>query len=102
MSIPRTTERIFPVHPGRILREEFMIPLSLEAEELARCLHVPAPDVLEIIEERRGFSAEFALRLGRYFGTEAEYWMNMQQQYELSLAWRASSGALAEVMKRPA
>ncbi len=102
MSILRTTERIFPIHPGEILREEFMAPLNLSSEELAESLRVPPSEVSEIVEQRHGFSAEFALRLGRYFDTDAEYWMNMQQQYELSVAERAAASSLAAVRKRSA
>ncbi|HYD68534.1 HigA family addiction module antitoxin [Azospirillum sp.] len=73
-------------HPGEVLREEFMEPLGLSAHALAMALRVPATRIGEIVKERRGVSADTALRLGRYFGTTPEFWLNLQQAYDLSLA----------------
>jgi addiction module HigA family antidote len=73
-------------HPGKILREEFMQPLGLSANKLALELHVPVTRVHEIAKQRRAISADTALRLARYFGTTAEFWLNLQKNYELSLA----------------
>jgi addiction module HigA family antidote len=72
-------------HPGEILREEFMQPLGLSANRLALELHVPVTRVHEIANQRRAISADTALRLARYFGTTAEFWLNLQKNYELSL-----------------
>lgn len=73
-------------HPGEMLREEFMKPLGLSANKLALELHVPMTRIGEIVNERRGITADTALRLARYFGTTPEFWMNLQKSYELSLA----------------
>jgi antitoxin HigA-1 len=73
-------------HPGEILREEFMKPLGLSANRLALHLHVPVTRISEIIHERRSVSADTALRLARYFGTDAEYWLRFQMAYDLSKA----------------
>lgn len=68
------TNKMRPVHPGEILREEFLIPLKLSAHKLALELRVPAPRVNEIVRERRAVSPDTALRLARYFGTTAQFW----------------------------
>jgi addiction module HigA family antidote len=83
-----------PVHPGEILREEFMQPLGLSANALARRLGVTAARINEIATERRGITADTALRLGRCFSTTAEFWMNLQQRYELEAARREVGGAV--------
>ena len=74
------------IHPGEILREEFMAPLNLSSRKLAAALDVPAPRINDIVLERRGISADTALRLGSYFDTSPRFWMNMQVSYELKLA----------------
>ncbi len=102
MSIPRTTELIAPIHPGEMLREEFMVPLGLSSNRLAMALHIPATRILEIASERRGISPDTALRLGRYFGTSAEFWLNLQKFYELSMArYTAEAAILREVHPAP-
>lgn len=77
-----------PIHPGEILREEFMKPLGLSANALAQRLGVTTARVNEIASERRGIMADTVLRLGRCFSTTAEFWMNLQQRYELKAACR--------------
>jgi addiction module HigA family antidote len=72
------------VHPGEILREEFLKPMGISAYELGRRLHVPVPRVNDIVLERRGISADTAVRLARFFGTTEQFWMNLQAAYELS------------------
>jgi addiction module HigA family antidote len=79
-----------PVHPGEMLREEFMKPLQISMNGLALELHVPVTRISEIVNERRGITADTALRLARYFGTSADFWMNMQRDYELILAQQKS------------
>jgi len=74
------------VHPGEILREEFMSPMGLTSTELAKHLHISVPRVNDIVRERRAVTADTAMRLGRYFGTSAKVWMNLQTEYELNLA----------------
>jgi antitoxin HigA-1 len=75
--------RLKPIHPGEILREEFMLPLHLNANKLALALHVPAPTVYDIVKEERGISPEMALRLGRAFGTTPGFWLNLQSEFDL-------------------
>ncbi len=77
-----------PVHPGEILREEFMKPLGMSANALAQRLGVTPARVNEIANGRRGITADTALRLGRCFSTTPEFWMNLQQRYELEVARR--------------
>lgn len=75
-----------PVHPGEILREEFLKPLQMNAHALAMELKVPAPRVNEIVRERRAVTPDTALRLARYFGTTPEFWLNLQTSYDLKVA----------------
>ncbi len=78
--------RLKPVHPGEILREEFMEPLGISINALARDLHVPVSRVSKIVNEERGITADTAMRLARYFGNSAEFWMNLQSRYDLLVA----------------
>lgn len=71
-------------HPGEVLREEFMLPLGLSAHALALALHVPATRINDIVRERRSITADTAVRLARYFGTTAEFWLNLQDAHDLS------------------
>ena len=73
-----------PVHPGEMLREEFMKPLGISINGLALELHVPVTRISQIVNERRGITADTALRLARHFGTSADFWMNIQKDYELT------------------
>ena len=75
-----------PIHPGEILREEFLKPAGLTANALARALKVPTPRVNDIVRKRRGVSADTALRLARYFGGDARSWLNLQTAYDLRVA----------------
>lgn len=81
--IRRYKDRMPPLHPGEMLREEFMVPLGLSANALALALRVPATRISEIVNERRGITADTALRLGRYFRMTPEFWMNLQSHYDL-------------------
>ena len=92
-----------PVHPGEILREEFMLPMELSANALATAIGVTAARVNEIAREERGITGDTALRLGRYFGTTPDFWMNLQKRYELETA-RREVGTIIErkVMPRAA
>jgi addiction module HigA family antidote len=87
-----------PVHPGEILREDFMKPLNLTVNKLALELHVPATRIGEIVHERRRITAETALRLARYFGTNAEFWLNLQNFYDLEVSKR--SGKFSEIERQ--
>jgi addiction module HigA family antidote len=96
-------DKLPPIHPGEILREEFLTPLGMSANELALALRVPATRINDIVNERRGITADTALRLSRYFGTAPKFWMNMQASWELEVATDRQAGALErEVLPRTA
>ena len=86
-----------PLHPGEILREEFMVPLALSSNALARALGITPARVNEIVREQRGISADTALRLGQYFKTSAEFWVNMQKSYELDIATRKAGETIMKI-----
>ncbi len=89
-----------PVHPGEMLREEFMKPLGISINGLALELHVPVTRISEIVNERRGVSADTALRLERHFGTSADFWMNIQKDYELILTRQKSLNTIERHVRR--
>ena len=80
------TKKLAPIHPGEILREEFMKPRDLSQNALARALNVPPRRINEIVMEKRSITADTALRLARFFGTTAELWTGLQADYDLRLA----------------
>ena len=75
-----------PVHPGEVLRADFLLPLGMSANALAKALNVPAPRINDIVRERRGVTADTAMRLARYFGGDARSWLNLQAAYDLRIA----------------
>jgi len=77
-----------PLHPGEVLREDYLIPLGLTASALAKALNVPAPRINDIVREKRGLSADTAMRLARYFGGDARSWLNLQAAYDLRVSIR--------------
>jgi antitoxin HigA-1 len=79
-------KKIKPVHPGEILREEFMVPLKLSMNRMAMDLRVPVTRIADIVHERRGITADTALRFARYFQNDAVFWMNLQTRYDLQVA----------------
>jgi addiction module HigA family antidote len=83
-----------PIHPGEILREDFMAPLGLSMNKLALDLRVPVTRIAEIVHERRGITPDTALRLGRYFNTSARFWLNLQASYDLEVAQEALRHAI--------
>jgi len=96
-------DRLPPIHPGEILREEFLAPLGMSAHELALALRVPATRINDIVNEKRGITADTALRLSRYFGTTAKFWMNLQASYELEVAEdQLGKAVMREVLPRTA
>jgi antitoxin HigA-1 len=98
-----TKRRLPPIHPGEILREEFLSPLGMSANELALALRVPATRISDIVNEKRGITADTALRLSRYFGTTSRFWMNMQTSWELETAEdRLGYAVTREVLPRTA
>lgn len=90
-----------PVHPGEILREDYLVPLGMSANALAQALNVTAGRINDIVRERRGITPDTALRLARYFGGDAQTWMNLQLMYDLKVAERDTARQIArEVMPR--
>ena len=91
MTIPRDPNHPgFPIHPGEMLREEFMVPYGLSAESLAVALRVSSIDISELIAERGHITADLAYRLARYFSMSARFWMNLQSNYELAIAYKTT------------
>jgi len=82
----KSQKLLSPIHPGEILRAEFMEPLKLSMNRLALDLRVPVTRIAEIVHERRGITPDTALRLARYFNTSAGFWMNLQTAYDLEIA----------------
>jgi addiction module HigA family antidote len=83
-----------PVHPGEVLREEFLAPLGLSAHALAQALRIPAPRVNDIVRERRSVTPDTALRLARHLRTTAQFWLNLQASYDLKIAMRESGAKI--------
>jgi addiction module HigA family antidote len=81
-----TRKKLKPVHPGEILSEEFMVPLGLSMNKMAMDLRVPVTRIADIVNEKRGITAETALRFARYFKNSPTFWMNLQTRYELEVA----------------
>src|SRR5712691_6911891 len=79
-------KKLKPVHPGEILREEIMAPLGLSMNKMAMALRVPVTSIDDIVNERRGITADTALRLARYFKNAPAFWMNLQTRYDLEVA----------------
>ena len=88
-----------PIHPGEILREEVLAPMDLTASSLARALRVPATRVNDILRGRRGITADTALRLARFLGTTAQFWMNLQAAYDLKVAERETGKNITRAIK---
>ena len=95
----RRRRRLPPVHPGEILREDLLKPLGISINRLGRDLRVPVTRMSEIVNGRRGITADMALRLQQYFGTSAEMWMGLQTQYELDLAKATRLPAIRKAVK---
>jgi addiction module HigA family antidote len=92
-----------PVHPGEMLREEFLVPLQISANGLAIELRVPVTRITEILHERRAITADTALRLERYLGMSADFWLALQKDYELQTARQSAGKEIARAIKpRPA
>lgn len=90
-----------PVHPGEVLREDFLVPLGMSASALATALRVPAPRVNDIVRERRAVTPDTALRLARYFGGDAQSWLNLQVAFDLRKAEVTAGEAIErEVLPR--
>jgi antitoxin HigA-1 len=83
-----------PIHPGEILREEYLVPLGMSVNALAQHLRVPATRINDIARERRGVTPDTAMRLARFFGGDAESWLNLQQSYDLKIAAAQSASRI--------
>jgi len=88
-----------PVHPGEILLEEFLKPMSISQYRLAESIHVPARRINEIVLKKRGITADTALRLSRFFGNSAQFWMNLQTRYELESARDLSASSIDQEVR---
>ena len=88
-----------PVHPGEILREEYIVPMSMSVHALSQALRVPATRLHEIVKERRAVTPDTALRLARYFGGDAQSWLNLQASYDLKVAERDLGPAIESEVK---
>jgi addiction module HigA family antidote len=84
--VKHRTRTTWIIHPGEILREEFLKPMGLTTYRVAKDLHIPAPRLHDIVLEKRGITADTAVRLARYFGTTEQFWMNLQTSYEVRRA----------------
>jgi antitoxin HigA-1 len=97
------TNKMRPIHPGEVLREEYLVPLDMTSHALAMALHVPAPRINDIVRERRAITPDTALRLARYFDTSAQFWLNLQTAFDLRTAEAQISAQIArEVAPREA
>jgi len=95
-----TGETLRPVHPGEVLREEFLAPLGLTGHALAIALQVPAPRINDVIRERRAVTVDTALRLAKYFGTSAEFWTALQTGFDMATARVTMADTLARIVRR--
>ncbi|ODS93815.1 MAG: addiction module antidote protein, HigA family [Comamonas sp. SCN 65-56] len=91
-----------PIHPGEVLREEFLAPMGISAHALAIALQVPAPRINDIVRERRAVTVDTALRLAKYFGVSAEFWMGLQTDFDMATARATMADALARITSREA
>ncbi len=89
-----------PIHPGEVLREEFLLPMGLSAHALAMALHVPAPRIHDIVRERRAVTVDTALRLAHYFATSPDFWLGLQTDHDVALARAAMGEVLARIGQR--
>ena len=101
--MPRKKRRILPnIHPGEVLVEEFLKPLGVTRYRLAKDVGVPATRIAEICQQKRAISADTALRLGKYFGTTAKFWLGLQEDYDLEERLRANEVEIENIRPCPA
>jgi antitoxin HigA-1 len=96
----RMTKRLDPIHPGEILSEEFMKPLGISINRLARDLNVPPNRIHGVVHGTRSITADTALRMGTYFGVSPETWLNLQAEYDLRIARRTSGEEITKTVRR--
>lgn len=92
-------EKLPPVHPGEILREEFLVPLQMTPHALSLALQIPATRINDIVLERRAITTDTALRLACYFGNTAEFWMGLQMDYDMAIARHSLRDALSRIQR---
>lgn len=92
-----TTDKIAPIHPGEVLMEDFIVGFGITQNKLAVSIGVPPRRINEIVHGKRGITADTALRLAKYFGTSAEFWINLQSRYELDRAEDAAGEQIAAI-----
>jgi addiction module HigA family antidote len=95
----RRRRDIPPVHPGEILKADFLEPLGLSVNALSQAIKAPRTRINDIVRGRRGITADTAMRLARYFGTSAQFWMNLQSHYELEIAKEAYGARLGREIR---
>lgn len=95
----KTRADFAPAHPGDVLREDFLKPLGMSQYALAKALDVPEIRISQIVNRKRAVTPDTALRLGRYFGTSAEFWLGMQATYDLAVARDASAATIEAAVK---
>ena len=88
-----------PIHPSEILKEDFMLPFNLTAFQLAHDIHLPIQQIEDFLAEKQPLTANLALRLARYFGTDAQSWLNLQNHYDLEVTQEMLSGELENEIK---
>ncbi len=88
------------IHPGEVLREEFLLPFNMTPHALAMALNVPAPRINELVRERRAVTVDTALRLAQYFGNSAEFWLGLQTDYDMAKARLSMGDVLARIVQR--
>lgn len=93
-------DKLAPVHPGEVLLEEFLQPMGLSQTRLALCLRVPPGRMNAIVQGKRSITADTALRLARFFGTSPEFWLGIQNRYDLDVAMDALGDRLAQEVQR--
>lgn len=86
-----------PTHPGEMLREEFLVPMNITQRELADAIHVPYQRINELINQKRGITPSTALRLSRFFGVSAEFWLNLQTRWDLYRAQKSEQAELERI-----
>jgi len=99
MTTKTTTQLCNTIHPGEILLEEFLQPLQISQYRLAKEIQVPPRRINEIVHGTRGVTADTALRLAQYFGTTAQFWMNLQNQYDLTISAQSFNPSLEEFIR---
>ncbi|WP_347887747.1 HigA family addiction module antitoxin [Nitrosomonas europaea] len=91
--------KLHPIHPGEILREEFLMPLKITPHALSLALQIPATRINDIVRERRAITTDTTLRLARYFGNTAEFWMGLQIDYDMTITRDSLRGALNRIQR---